>query len=118
MSLISLICKLIGECACIERFLRHPRSALRFSFFFFLRHARNAATGFHEDRITQCPRPSTLTNDLGSLELSCGRHGRKRLLPPLLLERLDCERPKPEGRPSCRGQSDPKATDSLRRENS
>src|SRR5258708_5639331 len=35
MSLISPIRTLIGGCACIEMFLRHPISALRFFFFFF-----------------------------------------------------------------------------------
>ena len=58
-----------------------------------------------------------LTNDPGSLELSRGLHRGKRLWPPLLLERQDCERPKPEGRPPSGDQSGPKTTGSLRREN-
>jgi len=98
-----------------------PTSDIRaevFFFFFFLRLDGNAATRFHEDRITQCPKLSQQsTNDPCSLELSSGCHRGKRLWLPLLLERQDCERPKPEGCPPSGDQLDPKVTGSLHREN-
>src|SRR5258706_15637149 len=51
---------------------------------------------------------TTTTTDPCSLELSSGHHRGKRLWLPLLLERQDCERPKPEGRPPSGDQSGPK----------
>src|SRR5258706_2182971 len=89
-----------------------------FFFFFFLAPGRKCCSEISRGSNHSVPKAvSTTTNDPCSLELSSGLHRGKRLWPPLLLERQDCERPKPEGRPPTGDQSDPKATGSLRREN-
>src|SRR5258706_7841733 len=100
-------------------FGRDSRLGLRFFFFFFfLRLDGNAAKGFHEDRVNSVPKAvTTTTTDPCSLELSSGLHRGKCLWPLLLLERQDCERPKPEGRPPSGDQSGPRTTGSLHREN-
>src|SRR5258706_13072621 len=87
-----------------------------FFFFFFCAWTEVLQRDFTRiESLSALSRP-TQTNNLCSLELSSGLHRGKLLWLPLLLERLDCERPKPEGRPPSGDQSDLKATGSLRRE--
>src|SRR5258706_5779983 len=85
--------------------------------YFFFVPSWKCCNGISQGLNHSVPTAVTLTNDPGSLELSCRRHGRKCLWPPLLLERRDCERPKPEGCSPSGSQSGPKTAGSLRREN-
>src|SRR5258706_12056518 len=92
------------------------RTALRF-FFFFCAWTEVLRRDFTRiGSLSALSRP-TQTNNLCSLELSSGLHRGKCLWPPLLLECLDSERPKPEGCLPSGDQLGPRTTGSLRREN-
>src|SRR5258706_9178289 len=94
-----------------------PTSQIRAEVFFFCAWTEVLQRDFTRiESLSALSRP-TQTNNLCSLELSSGLHRGKRLWPPLLLERQDCERPKPEGCPPSGDQSGPRTTGSLRREN-
>ena len=59
-------------------FLRHPKSALRFFFFFFA--PSRECCDSHEDRINYVLEAVTQTNNPGSLELSRGHRRGKTIM--------------------------------------
>ena len=77
MSHISPIRTLIGGYACIEMFLRHPRSALRFFFFFCAELGVLRLTRGSNQLMLEAV---TLTNNPGSLELSRGHRRGKTIM--------------------------------------